>query len=150
MTAKEYLEQLPGMRLRIAAIERKIVECRHRATNTASNQSGEIPQHNGAVSCKVADCAVQSADYETELKQIKSEFEAFERRASAEINRIPDNLLSAVLFEKYINGLTWDEVAMFVGKDADYVRKGLHGIALAKFDEVIPENTRKCPCIPAA
>lgn len=148
MTAKEYLEQLPNIRLRIRAIRRRIAECDDRATHITSNFSGTPSQHNGGASSKVADNVVAKVELESELDAIAKEFEAFEHRAALEINRLPDNLYSALLFEKYINGLTWEQVAEAIQRDADYTRKELHSKALTSFDEIIPADTRKNPVIP--
>lgn len=146
MTAKEYLEQLPNIRLRIRAIKRRIAECDDRATHITSSFSGMPAQHGGA--SKIEENMEKKIDLDSELKAIVMEFEAFERRAVLEINRIPDNLQSALLIEKYINGLTWEQVAEAIGKDADYTRKELHSKALTSFDEIIPPDTRKNPVIP--
>lgn len=148
MTAKEYLEQLTNMRIRINSINRKISECQERATNTAAKISGDIPQHNGETSGKIADNISKKVDLETTLQKIKEVFEEFEIRATAEINRVPDNLYSGLLFEKYVNGLTWEQVAEAIGKDPDYTRKDLHSKALVYFEEINPEHTRINPVIP--
>lgn len=147
MTAKEYLEQLTNMRIRINSINRKISECQDRATNTAVNISGNAPQHNGETSEKIADNIGKKIDLETTLQKTKEAFEEFEVRATIEINRIPNNLYSGLLFEKYVNGLTWEQVAEVIEKDPDYTRKDLHSKALACFEEINPENTRINPVI---
>lgn len=148
MTAKEYLEQLTEMRVRIKALNRKIAECKERATNTASNAFGEAVQNNGTISSKIADNMENKVTLEAILNKVKEEFEEFEIRATIEINRVPNNLHSGLLLEKYVNGLTWEQVAEAIDKDPDYTRKDLHSRALASFEETNPEHTRKNPVIP--
>lgn len=41
MTVKEYLEELPNMRMRIRAMERKIQECEERASDTSAKLTDE-------------------------------------------------------------------------------------------------------------
>ena len=147
MTAKEYLEQLPDMRLRIQALSRKIAECDDRATQIASSTPDAAPRHNGGASSKIETNVGEKVDLESTLKKIKKEFELFEQRAIIEINKLPDNKQSALLFERYINGLTWERIAEVLEKDVDYTRKELHSKALASFDEIVPPDTRKNPVI---
>ncbi len=144
MTAKEYLEQLPDMRVRINAIRRKIAECKERASDTSAKMSDQ----RGSGSCgKIEGNVGKAVDIETELKELLKEFEMFELRASREICSMPNSLYSGLLFEKYINGLSWEQVAEAIDKDIDYTRKVLHSKALSEFDSIIPEKTRFCPCI---
>ena len=67
MTAKEYLEQLPDMRIRINAIRRKIAECKDRASDTAAKFSD---QHNGGNCSKIEGNVTKAVDIETELKEL--------------------------------------------------------------------------------
>ena len=146
MTAKDYLEQLPNMRIRINALNRKIAECIDRASDTSAKISGSFSGNSKSVS-KIESNTEQAIDMERELKELVIQFEEFELRASKEICSIPNSLYSGLLFEKYINGLSWEQVAEAIGKDVDHTRKVLHSKALMEFDKVIPENTRLYPCI---
>ena len=145
MTTKEYLEQLPNMQIRINAIKRKIAECKERATDISIKQASDS-QHNGNVTNKIENNMDKKIDLEKELENLKNQFESFEVRVIAEINKIPNSLYSGLLFEKYINGLSWEEVAEVIGKGTEYTRKELHSKALLEFDIYTPENTRKSPC----
>ncbi len=145
MTAKEYLEQLPDMRVRINAIKRKIAECMERASDTSAKISGE--RSGSGSRGKVEKNVEQAVDIEIELRQLVKQFEQLELRASKEICSLPTSIYSGLLFEKYINGLSWEQVAEAIGKDVDHTRKVLHSKALAEFDRLIPENTRFYPCI---
>lgn len=145
MTAKEYLEQLPYMRVRINAMKRKIEECREKASDTSAKINGE---HFGSSSIsKIEKNTEKAVDLETELRELVKQFEQLEVRASRAICSLPTSLYSGLLFEKYINGLSWEQVAEAIGKDVDHTRKVLHSKALAEFDRQIPENTRFYPCI---
>lgn len=144
MTAKEYLEQLPGMRVRINAIRRKIAECKDRASDTSAKLSDQrVSGGCGKIEGNVG----EAVDIEAGLKELLKEFEKFELRASREICSMPNSLYSGLLFEKYINGLSWEQVAEAIDKDIDYTRKVLHSKALSEFDTIIPEKARFCPCI---
>ncbi len=147
MTAKEYLEQLIDIRVRIKALNRKISECRERASNTAAGSSGETTQHSGENTSKIVRNVENKLELEASLEKIKFEFEQFETRATLEINRLPNNQYTGLLMEKYVNGLTWEQVAEAIDKDPDYTRKVLHSRALAEFEKINPEHARKNPVI---
>lgn len=149
MTAKEYLEQLPDLQLRINSLKRKIEVCHERGTDISIHQSDGI-HSNTYGSSKVVNTAENAADLSKVRYLIANEFLAFKSRAVVEINRIPNNLYAALLMDKYVNGLTWEEVAENIGKDFDYTRKVLHSKALESFDKFVPPCTRKNPVIPPA
>ena len=83
MTAKEYLELLPDMQLRINAIGRQIKACDDRAKDISlrlcesagSSGRGKI---EGNIEDKV--------DYEAELRKLKKEFEDFVLKAEKAIS----------------------------------------------------------------
>ena len=144
MTAKEYLEQLPDMRIRIQAIQRKISECKEKASDTSakfSNQRGSCDV--GKLECNV----LKAVDLEAELQAMVEELEKFELRASHQIGKLPTGIYSGLLFNRYINGMTWEEIAEELGKGVEYVRKELHSKALTEFSHCYPENPRLSPCI---
>lgn len=145
MTAKEYLELLPDMQLRINAIGRQIKACDDRAKDVSlklceSNGSSGRGKIEGNIEDKV--------DYEAELRKLKKEFEDFVLKAANEIGRLPTSLYSAILFDHYINGLPWETVAAANGYSTDYTRKDLFEKAISEFERIIPEDTRLSPCIP--
>lgn len=144
MTAKEYLEQLPDMRIRIKAFQQKICEYKARASDTSAKLTG---QHGESSSGKIERNVDKAIDMEAELKAMIAEFEAFELRAEQQIGRLPTGMYSGLLFNRYINGMTWEEIAEEIDKGVEYVRKELHSKALAEFSLCYPDYPRLSPCI---
>lgn len=144
MTAKEYLEQLPNMRSRIRAIERKINECKARA----SDISAKLTDLQGSSDLgKIERNVDKAVDMEAELKAMVAEFEEFELKASQQIAKLPNGMYSGLLFNRYINGMTWEDIAEEIDKGVEYVRKELHSKALAEFSVCYPDYPRLSPCI---
>lgn len=147
MTTKEYLEQVTGIELRIRSLEENIERCRERAEKMTPSYSGS-PGGSGQ-SDKISGNVGEKIDLEETLKELLHEFKSFEKRVTLEIHRIRNNTFATLLEDKYINGLTWDQITEKLGyMDSDYVRKELHCKALRDFDLTTPENTRKNPVIP--
>lgn len=144
MTAKEYLNQLPNMQLRINSLRKSIQLCRERAVGTGIQFSDMPPVHGNGN--KIACNTEKKVDFETELLKLADEFEKFRIRVIHEINRIPDNRCVSVLINRYINNMSWEKITEEIGeKNPEYVRKELHEKALKKFEEINPENLRKPP-----
>ena len=144
MTAKEYLEQLPDMRIRIKAIRQRINEFKERASDTAAKLSD---QHSSSGVGKVEGNVMRAVDIEAQLKEIVQEFEEFELRASQQISKLPTGIYSSLLFNRYINGMTWEDIAEEIDKGVEYVRTELHSKALAEFSLCYPDYPRLSPCI---
>ena len=148
---KEYLLQIRDIDKKIASLKRSIEQCEERATSITTAYNELPPQHNGAISQKVASNAERAVDYETDVKTLKEKAEQLKIKISREIYSMPNNTYSALLRDYYINGLPWEDVAENIGKDSDYTRKVLHPNALKEFEIIFlnkPANTRKYPFIP--
>lgn len=144
MTAKEYLEHLPDMRVRIRAMERKIKDCEERASDTSAKLTDQRGNGDGN---KITDNVDEAIDLEAELKAMVAEFKRFELIASQQIGKMPNSTYSGLLFNKYINGMTWEEISEELDKGVEYVRKELHSKALAEFSNCYPDYPRFAPCI---
>lgn len=128
MNAKEYLQQY-GEAVRIA--ERLKKEYDHellKIDSVRSTLGGDGTPHGGGISKSTEDKAIRLADKALELKD--AEFEAIRIRQEvfSMINRIPGKK-SDVLYERYINLKSWDEVAAAVGYSKRHARN-LHSEAL--------------------
>ena len=53
---------------KIASLKRSIEQCEERATSITTAYNELPPQHNGAISQKVASNAERAVDYETDVK----------------------------------------------------------------------------------
>ena len=137
MTAKEYLNQLPNMQLRINSLKKSIQLCQECATKTGT-QFSDLPMVQGNGN-KIADNIEKKLDFEDELLQLVNEFEKFRFCVICQINRIPDNRYVSLLINRYVNNMSWEEIAEIIGyNDIKYVRKILHGRALAEFEKITP------------
>ena len=84
-----------------------------------------MPSGKGASSDRVARCAAEIADLQAIIaaKQIQCIHER--SRLERWINAIPDSLLRQIFSLRYVNNLSWGQVALRVGggNTADSVRK---------------------------
>ena len=133
------------MRIRIDAMERKIRECEERASDTSAKLTDQHGNNDGI--SKLESNIDRAIDLEAELKEIVEDFKRFELKASQQIGKMPNSTYSGLLFNKYINGMTWEEIAEDLDKGVEYVRKELHSKALAEFSNCYPDYPRFAPCI---
>lgn len=150
MTAKEYLSYLPNIQLRIKALQRSIRKCEEVATTTGGQiDSISSGQHGG--NGKVASAIEEKCDLEQELRNLMESYQKFAVKVVREINRIPNNLYVTVLIDRYVNGLSWEDITANAGMESErYVRGSLHEQALSAFEKINPDragNSRKVPCI---
>lgn len=149
MTAKEYLGYLPNIQLRIKALQRSIRQCEEIATDTGCKMNG-LTVSPSTGNGRVAFAMEEKYDLEHELRVLMGEYQKFAVRVVREINRIPNNLYVTILIDRYVNGISWKEITINVGKESEkHVRGELHEQALAAFEKINPEttaNNRLPPC----
>lgn len=139
MTAKTYLSQLTDIDIRILSLQNLIKKCHEDAEKITPVYADAPPQFNGNVSSKVADNIERISEYESEIQEMIKQKDSLRITIIREIDRIPNNMLSTLLTNKYANGMTWGQITESIGKtDEDHVRKFLHSKALEEFEKIHP------------
>lgn len=125
MTAKEWLLRARRMDRRIGALKETKQTAFDRATS-ATAVPKETPGCGGAQESKSERYAVLSAEIDEqieELNQVRTEI-------LQAIREIQDSTLATLILEYYVNGKTWEEVAVSVGYSYSHVVHKLHPRAL--------------------
>jgi DNA-directed RNA polymerase specialized sigma subunit len=128
LTPKEYLQQYRDAVRRAAAAQDHLDELRSMATRITPNYSSEgggthqTGDKLGAAVARILDAESRVSD---ELEML----EATEREIVNTINDVQDGTLSNLLYERYINGKTWEQIAVLMNYTYRRVTQ-LHGKAL--------------------
>lgn len=139
MTTKEYLMQYRDAVRRASAAQDHLTELREMAERITPNYGGsgggthQIGDKLGAAVARLVDAESRVSD-ELEL------LEATEREVIGTIDKITDGTLHTLLYERYINGKTWEQIAV----DMHYSYRGvtkMHGRALLAVKECIEVPT---------
>lgn len=131
MTAKEYLQQY-GEAVRIAErLKSEYLREMELIDTVSSTLGGDGTPHGGGVSRATEDKAIRLADKALEWKDAELEAIRIRQEVFDVIRRVPGEK-GDVLFERYINLKSWDEVAKAVvcsKRKAHYLhREGLAAV----------------------
>lgn len=135
MTAKECLEGLRDMRIRLRRLERDIKELREKLYGIKAVDYSKERVTGGEPS----DLADQIGLYNEKLEQSKREWKQLDvyiDAVDALINQIKSEQLRVLLHERYVNGGSWEEVAYVVGVSREWIRKRMHRDALKEFEKI--------------
>jgi DNA-directed RNA polymerase specialized sigma subunit len=140
MTVRKYLEQY-GEAVRIAErlkteYDQELLEI----DNVRSTLGGDGTPHGTGISRATEDKAIRLADKALELKDAELEAVRIRQEVFDSIRRI-QGTKGDILYEKYINLKSWDEVADTVGYSKRHVQR-LHDEALPQVQ--IPKNVILC------
>ncbi len=134
MTKKE-LSQLYWLNREIEEQQRRLEELESIATSCTANITG-LPSGNG-VSDKIASCVAEIIDLKglIDLNIKKCFYEL--NRLNRYIESVDDSEMRLILSLRYVNGLTWLQIAFSIGEhDEQYPRKKHNKfIAKLKLDE---------------
>ena len=127
MTAKEYLSQARGAEQRIEALRERIIRYEDMAT------AGTTHYRKGPRSTRrakgVGDYACELADLAGELRERLNGYARLVSEIERAIDDVPDIRYRDLLRYRYLNGMTWERIAVEMGYTWEYVRR-LHGYAL--------------------
>ena len=137
MTAKEFLKQyevLNNKALRCKTEYETELEKIDAIGSTLSNDAG-MP-HGTGISRKTEDRAIRLAD--KALKWKEAELDAIEKRQEVfeVINRVP-GIEGDLLYERYINLKSWEQVAEAIDRSDKWCRTRLHSNALQIVKKII-------------
>lgn len=134
MTAREYLSQARRLQARLDQLERARATAWERATSTTAN--GSTPVSGGEMSRKTESYAELAATIDAEyenLRKVKSEI-------LETIGKVRDNTLAALLIGYYINGSSWEQVAVDIHYSYYRTRRDKHNQALAVVQKILDEK----------
>lgn len=129
MTAKEYLMQYRDAMRRTQAISDHLTELR-----AVCEQLRTEDGHRVALDAAVAELVDTEAKTTAEIERLT----ALETEIISAISHMPDPY-QTLLYERYINGKTWEQVAVQMNYSYRHTTK-LHGAALARLKDVL-----ECP-----
>ena len=135
MTPKEYLQRYRDAAKRARAALDHLDELRSMATRITPNYGGEgggthqTGDKLGAAVARIIDAENRVSD---ELEML----EATEREVVNTISAVHDATLSTLLYERYVNGKTWEQIAVQLNYSWRQTVR-LHGVALSAVKDVI-------------
>ena len=138
MTPKEYLLQYRDAVRRAAAAQDHLDELRAMAERITPNYGGsgggthQTGDKLGAAVARLVDAESRVSD-ELEL------LEATERDVISTIGKVTDGTLYTLLYERYINGKTWEQIAVALNYSYRQTTR-MHGAALIAVKQVL-----ECP-----
>ena len=141
MTAKEYLLQYRDAVRRAAAAQDHLDELRAMAERITPNygSSGGGGKQTGD---KLGAAVARLVDAESRVSDELELLEATERDVISTIGKITDGTLHTLLYERYINGKTWEQIAVVMNYSYQHIVHYLHPKALNAVKHLIESNIR--------
>ena len=138
MTAKEYLMQYRQAARRVTAAQDHLDELRAMAEQITPNygRSGGGGHQTGD---KLGAAVARLVDAESRVSDELELLEATEREVIGTIDKITDGTLHTLLYERYINGKTWEQIAVALNYSYRQTTR-MHGAALIAVKHVL-----ECP-----
>lgn len=134
MTPKEYLMQYRKLSARLENIEKNLNQMKDERESLTISYDG-MPKGT-AISDKTARLATFIVDKENELLDTKYELVAMQREISKAIAKVENADYSRLLYMRYIDGLTWEEIAVNLHFTWRHVLR-LHGRALQEVGKIL-------------
>ena len=142
MTPKEYLEQLPRLRQRIAGLEEKRIYWQTIAEGVTSHIS-DFPRSKSNLNGK-ENTYIQCIQAANHARQAIEALAALDSEALGLIERLEESKHRDVLTWRYLNGWEWEKICQALGMpetpmDRTWVWR-LHRRALAEFSKVTTQS----------
>lgn len=137
MTPKEYLMQYRDAARKASAALNHLEELRAMATRITPNYSGSGGSH--AAGDRLGEAVARIVDAENRVSDEIELLEATEREVIATIDAVADKTLRTLLYERYINGKTWEQIAVKLNYSYRQTTR-MHGAAL-----IVVKHVLECP-----
>ena len=141
----ERLSQLRHLKREVDELSQRIGELEERAMGGSARPMGML--RSGRLDDRVARAAASLADLRDRMARRRLDCLEELGRLYAFIDDLPDSQLRQIFAARYIDGLSWQNVARRIGETDEQVPRRLHNRALrkkiaemAKFDEKDEEN----------
>lgn len=138
MAAKEYLMQISNSEKTIRAKLEQKAKLKDLSKKITSNTSNAAISHGG-VSDKVGECATNIVQLEREIDEAVDNLVDLMREVMATIEKVDASNYRLLLELYYINGKTFDEIAIQMDYCTFHVRHRLHHYALNKVDDILKD-----------
>ena len=136
MNAKQYLRRIRFLDKTISAKLEQIMVHRSLAAKVTSVLQ-EGPQfHSGYYEDRLANIVAEIVDLEEQLQKDLEEYINLKRKVIMQINSIEDGRLKLVLYHRYLNQKTWEDIACDLNCSTQWVHT-LHGQALQEFEKIL-------------
>ena len=136
MTVKDWLGRGIGIELRIRSLERSKEKSYSMVTSAVAQASGDMVSHSG-VSRPSEEYSLLSAEVDEQLH----EWDAVTAEITKAIGRIGNHVYAALLQNRYVVGMSWEQIADEIGYSDDYVKHGLFERAITAFEAVMKKDT---------
>ena len=139
MTPKNYLQQYGHAVLRAEAAMEHLEELQSMATRITPNYGGEGGGTHQSGDEKLVIAVSKIMEAKNRVSDELEMLEATEHEVIETINNVDDSTLSTLLYERYINGKTFERIAVSM----DYSWRQtirLHGAALNKVKYILVED----------
>ncbi len=140
MTAKEYLQQYRDAVRRAKAAMDHLDELRAMAERITPNYSGGCGRHQ--TGDRLGNAIAKIVDAEARVDQEITMLIATEREVEWTINAVDNSIFRKLLYERYINGKTWEMIAVLLHYSHQHVVHVLHPKALNAVKHLIESNIR--------
>ena len=136
-TAKEFLLQYQNMKRRIQSIEYVIEELETQVASISINMDG-MP-HGTDTSDKTGRLAAAIVDKQEDLADLREEAFDVMNVVNGVISRVPNEEQKLLLTMRYINGYTWERIAVEMDYTYQWVAGPLHGTALQEVEKILAD-----------
>ncbi len=137
MTAKEYLSQTRGIKLRLETMREQLEFLRSAAVCVTSSFDRTGSQVTRNIR-RNEDAVIRVMEFEEKMQSVQMQL----AEITAVINSVSDPAARAILTKRYIGGKTWDRIGREVFLCERQARR-IHDNALAEIDS--RKDVRKCP-----
>lgn len=133
MTTKQWLMRARNIDREIDSLVKARGELYDRVTKITQSYTGDVVQ-----STKDPHRFEKLAEYEIEIDHRIDKLIDVKREINAKINQLPDWKLRMVLFERYLLGRTWEQIAVDMHYTYQHVCR-LHGRALIEMGGILKD-----------
>ena len=134
MRAIEYLQKIETMDARINTRLDEVERLKALAAKTTSVLGGERVQTSGSQQ-RMADCIAKIVDNEREVKADIAKFVDYKQKALKVMDLYCDSDCITLLYNRYFQYKSWEEIAVILSYSYKWVSGGLHSKALQQFQK---------------
>lgn len=136
MSAKQYLKRIRSLDKQILAHLEQITVQRALATKVVSVLQDAPQSHSGYYGDRLANIVAEIVDMEEQLQKDLEEYINLKSKVIMQINSMEDGRLKLVLYHRYLNQKTWEDIACDLNCSVQWVH-ALHGQALQEFEKIL-------------
>lgn len=138
MTTKDYLKQIEHLEKKIKNKTKEMFEMRVLASSISISNDADRVQSSGSKD-KLGDSVAKIVDIENEISEIVEEYTKQRQKIIQQIDTMSEMNYYDVLYERYVNGESFDYIASSMGYCTRQVLR-IHGEALLEFEKKYGET----------